>query len=78
MSEASLVALLGLCGTAVTVLGVVLVALINSRKEMSAATTREVEDTLRERIIFKDEKIADLTAEVARLRLRIDKIDEGV
>lgn len=64
-NDAALVALFGVIGTFVSTMGVVLVAMINNRKERRGAAEEGVEETLRERILLRDEQIVDLREDVA-------------
>lgn len=59
------VAFVGILTTMVTTAGVVLVAIINNRKERGQAAESAMERTLRERIILRDEQIADLKVDLA-------------
>lgn len=52
---------LGLAGTGITTLGVIIAAVINNRRERKGSGEAGVELTLRERIVLKEEKIQDLT-----------------
>lgn len=58
------VALVGIFTTMVTTAGVVIVAMINNRKERGGAAESAMERTLRERIVLRDEQIADLRSDL--------------
>ena len=59
------VAFVGIFTTLLTTTGVIVVAIINNRKERGQAAESAMERTLRERIILRDEQIADLKADLA-------------
>lgn len=59
------VAFVGIFTTLVTTAGVVVVAIINNRRERGQAAESAMERTLRERIVLRDEQIADLKADLA-------------
>jgi len=65
---------LGLAGTALTTLGVIIAAVINNRRERKGSAESGVELTLRERIMLKDEKIIDLTERNSYLRKENDEV----
>lgn len=54
------VALIGIITTLITTAGIVLVTIINNRKERGGAADAGVEGMLRERIVLRDEQILDL------------------
>lgn len=58
------VALIGIFTTVVTTAGVVLVAVVNSKKERGNTAESAMEMTLRERIILRDEQIDDLRGDL--------------
>lgn len=70
------VALIGIITTLVTTAGVVGVAIVNNRKERGTAAESAMERTLRERIILRDEQIADLKADVEDRDRTIMKLQE--
>lgn len=59
------VALIGIITTIVTTLGVIVAAIVNSKRERSNAAESAMERTLRERIVLRDEQLADLREDVA-------------
>lgn len=59
------VAAIGIFTTLITTAGVIVVAIINNRRERGGAAQEGIEETLRERIVLRDEQIADLKSEVA-------------
>lgn len=65
------VALVGIFTTFITTAGVILVAVINNRKERTGAADEGVEATLRERLALRDEQIADLRADIVELRAQL-------
>lgn len=71
MNAAVQVALIGIFTTIVTTAGVVITAIINNRRERGHAAESAIERTLRERILLRDEQIADLKSDVQE---RDDKI----
>lgn len=66
------VAAVGIFTTFITTVGVILVAVINNRKERTSAADTGVESTLRERLALRDEQIADLRADIVELNSRLD------
>lgn len=78
------VAAIGIITTFITTLGVIVVAVLNNRKERTDAAETGIEETLRERIILRDEQIMDLKDEVAhkeqiiqRLKAKIAELEKG-
>lgn len=71
MDAAVQVAIIGIVTTLVTTLGVVFVAILNNKKERGTAAESAMERTLRERILLRDEQIADLKADIDEKDLRI-------
>lgn len=67
---------LGLAGTALTTLGVIIAAVINNRRERKGSGEAGVELTLRERIVLKEEKIVDLTERNSHLRKENDELTQ--
>lgn len=59
------VALIGIATTIVTTLGIVIVAVINNRRERGTAAESAMEKVLGQRITLRDEQIADLKADLA-------------
>lgn len=57
----------GTIATIVSTLGLVLIAILNNRKERKGSAEASMEATLRERIVFRDEKIEDLKEDKAKL-----------
>lgn len=68
------VALIGIFTTVVTTIGVIGVAVLNSRKERGSAAESAMERTLRERITLRDEQIADLREELAEKEATIARL----
>lgn len=68
------VALIGIFTTVVTTIGVIGVAVLNSRKERGSAAESAMERTLRERITLRDEQIADLREELAEEEATIARL----
>jgi len=58
------VALIGIFITIITTIGLVVVTVINSRREKSDSAQKALESVHRERIEFKDEIIADLRSDL--------------
>lgn len=78
------VAMVGILTTFVTTSGVVVVAVMNNKKERGQAAESAIIATLRERITLRDEQIMDLRADVAdrdhviaQLRETIELQEEG-
>lgn len=65
------VAIVGVLTTLITTLGVIVVAIMNNKKERGSAADAGVEATLRERLTLRDEQILDLRADVADLERRL-------
>lgn len=72
------VAIIGIFTTVVTTAGVVLVALLNSRKERGSSAESAMERTLRERILLRDEQITDLKGELAEREREIAQLREEI
>lgn len=74
------VALIGIVVSFITTAGIVLVALINNKKERGGAADAGVEATLRERLTLRDEQILDLKSErdeaLADLQAAKEEIEE--
>lgn len=68
------VAAVGIFTTLITTVGVIIVAIINNRKERGGAANEAVEETLRERILLRDEQIMDLKGEVAHKESIIQRL----
>lgn len=72
------VALIGIFTTVITTAGVVVTAIINNKRERGSAAESAMERTLRERILLRDEQIAELKADVEErdktITLRNEKI----
>lgn len=68
------VAAVGIFTTLITTIGVIVVAIINNKKERGGAANEAVEETLRERIILRDEQIQDLKDEVAHKETIIQRL----
>jgi len=78
------VAAIGIVTTLITTTGVLLVAVLNNKKERSDAADTGVELALREQITLRDERIAlrddqikDLRADAEALRVRLADEVEG-
>ena len=81
-SAAVQLALAGIITTAITTAGIIIVAIINNRRERSGAAEEGIEATLRERILLRDERISDLKESHERaledkLQLQI-KLDQAL
>lgn len=77
------VAIIGIVTTLITTAGIVVAAIVNSLKERGDTADSAIEMTLRERIVLRDEQIADLREDLAekdaiilRLLKRIDDVDD--
>lgn len=70
------VAVIGIITTLVTTAGVVVVAIINNRKERGTAAESAMERTLRERILLRDEQIADLKTDLVERDVEIVRLKE--
>lgn len=68
------VALIGILATLITTLGVIIVAAINNRKERESSASKGMEAVLRERLAYKDERIATLENTVSRKELVIERL----
>lgn len=71
------VALSGIFATLITTAGVVAVAIINNRRERGATAESAMERTLRERIVLRDEQIAELREENTELREENSRLRKG-
>lgn len=78
------VAVVGILTTFITTAGVIIVAVLNNKKERTDAAQEGIEETLRERILLRDEQIQDLKDEVAhketiiqRLKSKIAELEKG-
>lgn len=71
------VAIIGVFATFITTMGVIIVAVINNRKERTGAAEEGIESSLRERIVLRDEQIAELRADLAEAREEIEKLKKG-
>lgn len=67
------VAGIGIITTLIATSGVVLAAVVNNKRERSGAASSGIEQTLRERITLRDERIEDLQEDKARLQLKLDE-----
>lgn len=72
------VAMVGIVATFVTVLGAILTAVINNRKERQGAAEEGMEAALRERIVLRDEQLLALREENERLHLRLEEAQENM
>lgn len=59
------VAAVSIFTTFITTIGIIIVAVLNNKKERTDAASEGIEETLRERILLRDEQILDLRDEVA-------------
>lgn len=67
------VAFIGIVTTFITTAGVILVAILNNRKERGDSAEEGIIATMRERITLRDEQILDLKEEKVDLQTRLDK-----
>lgn len=81
MSTVVLVAIIGVGSAAVTALGAILVAVINSGREKVKSTAagvekaeEKIEAALRERILLRDEQLQDCKEEVAELEAENERL----
>jgi uncharacterized protein YlxW (UPF0749 family) len=68
------VAFVGIATSIVTTVGIVIVAMINNRKERTTAAESSMERTLRERITLRDEQIVDLKNDVLNLESEVQEL----
>jgi hypothetical protein len=68
------VAAIGILTTLVTTAGIVVVAIINNRKERGSSAESAMERTLRERILLRDEQIQELRQDIADRDKRIAEL----
>lgn len=68
------VAFVGIATSIVTTAGIVIVAMINNRKERTTAAESSMERTLRERITLRDEQIVDLKNDVLNLESEVQEL----
>lgn len=66
------VAIVGVLTTFITTLGVILVAVLNNKKERGGAAEEGIAATLRERITLRDEQLLELREDKADLRRQLD------
>lgn len=66
------VAAIGIFTTLITTMGVIVVAVLNNKRERGGAADAGVEATLRERLALRDEQIQDLKQDKIDLRTRLD------
>jgi len=66
------VAAIGIITTLITTVGVILVAIMNNKRERGGAADAGVEVTLRERITLRDEQLLELRDEKKDLVHRLD------
>lgn len=71
MDASAQIGLFAFLGTAVTTLGIIYVAIINSKRERVDTADAGVEGTLRERILLRDERIADYERDNAVAQMQI-------
>lgn len=70
------VALIGICVTVITTIGLVVVAILNSRRERGDSAQRAMERVHRERLSLKDEIIQELRLDVTELNAKIEKLEK--
>lgn len=68
------VAVIGVFTTFVTTIGVIIVAIVNSRKATEIASDSSMEQVLHERLLLRDEQIKDLTADKDRLQAEVEQL----
>ncbi len=68
------VAVIGVFTTFVTTIGVIIVAIVNSRKATEIASDSRMEQVLHERLLLRDEQIKDLTADKDRLQAEVEQL----
>ena len=72
------VAAIGIITTLITTAGIIVVAIMNNKRERGHAADAGVEATLRERITLRDEQILDLREEKEDLRRRLGQALEEI
>lgn len=70
MDNGTLVVVLGFFGTMVTGAASVAVAIIVNRREKTQSAETALEQTLRERLVLKDEQLADCRQDLAAEKLK--------
>lgn len=70
------IALAGIFTTIITVIGGVVVTVINNKKERGNSAENAMEATLRERIVLRDEQIEDLRVDIEERDHTIEKLNE--
>ena len=78
MDSSVQVALVGTLGIFITAVSVVLVAIVNTKREKADTAENAVEKTLRERLALRDEQIADHLDDKTRMKLTIDEQHETI
>lgn len=78
MDSSVQVALIGMGGIFLTGISVIVVAVLNSKKERGDTADSAVEKTLRERLALRDEQIADHVEDKAELKERLAECKETV
>jgi hypothetical protein len=68
MDTATTVAVFGFLGIVCTGMVTVVVSLITNRREKEKTAETTMERTLRERLLLRDEQLADRDADITRLR----------
>lgn len=71
------VALIGILVAIVTTTGLVVVAMINNRKERGDSAQRAMERVYRERLNFKDDVIKELRLDVTELTTKVEKLEKS-
>lgn len=70
--------LFGALTAVITSFGLVVVAIFNNRRERAGAITEGIAGTLRERIVLRDEQIADLREELRQKDAEITMLREAL
>lgn len=70
------IAFFGIVTTIITVIGGVVVAVVNNKRERGNSAESAMEATLRERIVLRDEQIEDLRNDIAERDHTIEKLNE--
>lgn len=75
--DATLAALLGICTAVVAAASTVIVAVINNKRERTTSAETAMEETLRERILLRDEQIAARDHKIEQLEETLRLCREG-
>lgn len=68
------VAVVGIVTTFITTIGVLVVAVMNNKKERASSAGEGVASTLRERIKLRDEQIVELRQDLLNLEEKLRKV----